>query len=110
MQIGENMKQFTDQDFDAEVLASEQPVLVDFWAEWCGPCHMIAPIMEEVANEYKDKVRVGKVNVDENPNISAKYGIRSIPSILLFKGGEVSQQIVGAVPKEQLTSMLDQAL
>jgi len=110
MQIGENMKQFTDQDFDAEVLASEQPVLVDFWAEWCGPCHMIAPIMEEVANEYKDKVRVGKVNVDENPHISAKYGIRSIPSILLFKGGEVSQQIVGAVPKEHLTSMLDQAL
>ena len=110
MQIGENMKQFTDKDFDAEVLASEQPVLVDFWAEWCGPCHMIAPIMEEVAIEYKDKVRVGKVNVDENPHISAKYGIRSIPSILLFKGGEVSQQIVGAVPKEHLTSMLDQAL
>ncbi len=110
MQMGENLSEFTDQDFDAEVLASEQPVLVDFWAEWCGPCHMIAPIMEEVANEYKGKVRVGKVNVDENPSISAKYGIRSIPSILLFKGGQVSQQIVGAVPKEHLTSMLDQAL
>ena len=110
MQIGENMKQFTDQDFDTEVLASEQPVLVDFWAEWCGPCHMIAPIMEEVAEEYKDRVRVGKVNVDENPGVSAKYGIRSIPSILLFKGGEVSQQIVGAVPKVQLTSMLDEIL
>lgn len=110
MQAGENTEQFSDKDFDEQVLASEQPVLVDFWAEWCGPCHMIAPIIEEMAVEYKDRVKVGKLNVDENPNVAAKYGIRSIPSILLFKGGEVSQQIVGAVPKDQLTSMLDQIL
>ena len=101
---------FSDQDFDEQVLSSEQPVLVDFWAEWCGPCHVIAPVMEEVAEEYKDRVTVGKLNVDENPNTARKYGIRSIPSILLFRGGQVDQQIVGAVPKAQLTSMLDQAL
>ncbi|MCH7573509.1 MAG: thioredoxin [Candidatus Marinimicrobia bacterium] len=110
MQVGEHTEQFSDKDFDEQVLASDQPVLVDFWAEWCGPCHIIAPIMDEVAVEYKDRVRVGKLNVDENPSVAAKYGIRSIPSILLFKGGEVSQQIVGAVPKAQLTSMLDQIL
>lgn len=108
--MGVKPTHFSDQDFDEQVLASEQPVLVDFWAEWCGPCHVIAPVMEEVAEEYKDRVTVGKLNVDENPNTARKYGIRSIPSILLFRGGQVDQQIVGAVPKAHLTSMLDQAL
>ena len=104
------MIEFTAQDFDEKVLSSDLPVLVDFWAEWCGPCHMIAPTLEEVAVEYKDKVTVGKLNVDEHPSIAARYGIRSIPSILLFKQGQVDNQIVGAVPKAQITQILDQAL
>ena len=104
------MIEFTEQDFDEKVLSSDLPVLVDFWAEWCGPCHMIAPTIEEVAVEYKDKVKVGKLNVDEHPGIAARYGIRSIPSILLFKQGQVDNQIVGAVPKAHITQILDQAL
>ncbi len=108
--MGDNMQKFSDDNFDEQVIASEQPVMVDFWAEWCGPCHMIAPVVEEIAQEYKDRVTVGKLNVDENPGIAARYGVRSIPSILLFKDGQVSQQIVGAVPKMHLTEMLDQVL
>lgn len=110
LMTGDNLIQLSDANFDEEVIASEQPVLVDFWAEWCGPCHMIAPVVAEIAAEYKGRISVGKLNVDENPVVAAKYGIRSIPSILLFKDGQVNQQIVGAVPKMHLTSMLDQAL
>lgn len=108
--MGAHTKEFSEQNFSEEVIASDQPVLVDFWAEWCGPCHIIAPAIEEVALEYKDKVTVGKLNVDSHPNIAAQYGIRSIPSILLFKNGQVDTQLVGAVPKAQITAMLDQAI
>lgn len=104
------MIEFTAQDFDEKVLSSDLPVLVDFWAEWCGPCHMVTPTLEEIAAEYKDKVTVGKLNVDQHPGIAARYGIRSIPSILLFKQGQVDNQIVGAVPKAQITQILDKAL
>ncbi len=105
-----NSVEFSEQDFDEKVLTSDQPVLVEFWAEWCGPCHMIAPTIEEVAVEYKDKVIVGKLNIDHDPGIAARYGIRSIPSILLFKDGQVSDQLVGAVPKAKITDMIKRAL
>lgn len=108
--MGANTKEFTDQNFSEEVLTSDQPVLVDFWAEWCGPCHAIAPAIEEIAVEYKDKITVGKLNVDHNPDIAAQYGIRSIPSILLFKDGEVNHQVVGSVPKSQIAEMVSKAL
>ncbi len=108
--MGANTVEFSEQDFDEKVLNSDQPVLVDFWAEWCGPCHMIAPAIEEVAAEYKGKVTVGKLNVDQHPGIAARYGIRSIPSILLFKDGQVSDQLVGAIPKAKITDMIKRAL
>jgi thioredoxin 1 len=108
--MGANTIEFSEQNFDEQVLSSEQPVLVDFWAEWCGPCHMIAPAIEEVASEYKDKVVVGKLNVDQHPNIAAKYGIRSIPSLLIFKDGQVNNQIVGAVPKAHITDVLNRTI
>ena len=108
--MGANTVELTEQDFDEKVLSSDQPVLVDFWAEWCGPCHMIAPAIEEVAAEYKGKVMVGKLNVDQHPGIAARYGIRSIPSILLFKDGQVSDQLVGAVPKAKITNIIKRAL
>lgn len=99
--------EFSDGNFEDEVLNADNPVLVDFWAEWCGPCRMIGPVVEELAEEYDGKVKVGKVNVDNNPEVSVKYGIRSIPALLIFKDGEVVDQIVGAVPKSQLTKQLD---
>lgn len=102
--------EFNDDNFEAEVLNSDKPVLVDFWAEWCGPCRMIGPVVEEMAGEYEGKAKIGKVNVDNNPNISVKYGIRSIPALLIFKNGEVVDQIVGAVPKPHLTKQLDAQL
>lgn len=101
---------FTDDNFDSEVLTSDVPVLVDFWAEWCGPCKMIAPSIEELANEYDGRAKVGKVDIDSNQSTSMKYGIRSIPALLIFKGGEVVEQIVGAVPKGQIQSKLDASL
>ncbi len=108
--MGANTVELSEQDFDEKVLNSDQPVLVDFWAEWCGPCHMVAPTIEEVAAEYKDKVLVGKLNVDQHPGIAARYGIRSIPSLLLFKDGQVRNQLVGAIPKAQIKEMLDRTL
>ncbi|HHZ80098.1 MAG TPA: thioredoxin [Candidatus Marinimicrobia bacterium] len=105
-----NVVEFTDDGFDSDVLASDTPVLVDFWAEWCGPCRMIGPIVEEIANEYAGRIKVGKMNVDLNPVVPPQFGIRSIPSLLIFKDGAVSDQIVGSVPKKNITEVLDKVL
>ncbi len=102
--------EFTDANFAEEVEKSDNPVLVDFWAEWCGPCRMVGPVVEELAGEYEGKAKIGKVNVDLNPDISVKYGIRSIPALLIFKDGEVVDQIIGAVPKNQIKNKLDAQL
>jgi thioredoxin 1 len=102
--------EITDANFEEVVLKSNVPVLVDFWAEWCGPCRMIGPIVDELHTEYEGKAIIGKVNVDENPGVSAKFGVRNIPTILFIKGGEVADKSVGAVPKTQLTSKLDAIL
>lgn len=100
----------TDANFESEVLKSDKPVLVDFWAEWCGPCRMIAPIVEELAGEYEGKAKITKVDVDSNPQTSMKFGIRSIPTLLIFKDGQIVDQIVGAVPKTHLKKQLDAQL
>ncbi len=100
------LPQVTDANFEQEVLKSDLPVLVDFWAPWCGPCHLVAPIVEELAKDYQGQLKVTKLNVDDNPNTAAKYGIFSIPSILLFKEGKVATQIVGAVPKKHFVEKL----
>ena len=101
---------FSDDSFEEDVISSDKPVLVDFWAEWCGPCRMVGPIVDELAGEYEGQAKIGKVDVDSNPEISSKYGIRSIPSLLIFKDGEVVDQIVGAVPKAQLKKQLEAQL
>lgn len=101
---------FTDANFEREVIQSEIPVLVDFWATWCAPCKAISPLVDAVADEYAGKVKVGKVNVDENQATPGKYGVRGIPTIILFKGGAVIDQIVGAVPKSQLDALIAKAL
>ena len=106
----ENVIEFTDNGFESDVIKAGTPVLVDFWAEWCGPCKMIGPIVEEIANEYAGRIKVGKMNVDLNPVVPPQYGIRSIPSLLIFKDGAVSDQIVGAVPKNNITEVLDKVL
>lgn len=102
--------ELNDNNFSDEVESNEQPVLVDFWAEWCGPCRMVGPVVEELAGEYEGKAKVGKVNVDHNPQVSVKYGIRSIPALLIFKNGEVVDQIIGAVPKTHIKKQLDAQL
>ncbi|MBS3915470.1 MAG: thioredoxin [Bacteroidetes bacterium] len=98
---------FTSANFQEKVLNSDKPVLVDFWAEWCGPCRMIGPIVEEMAKEYDGKAVIGKLNVDENGDIAMNYGVRSIPTLLVFKGGQVVDKIVGAVPKPNITNKLE---
>ena len=100
-------KAVSDSTFEAEVLKASVPVIVDFWAEWCGPCRMIAPAVEGLADEYNGRVAVGKLNIDENPDTPSKYGVRSIPTLLLFKGGEVVEATVGVAGKEQLAALLD---
>lgn len=101
-----NTVEITDTNFE-EVINSDKPVLVDFWAEWCGPCKMIGPLVEELASDYDGKAVIGKVNVDENPNVSAKFGIRSIPTLLVFKAGQIVDKQIGAVPKGILAQKLD---
>jgi thioredoxin 1 len=102
--------EITDANFDEVVLKSDKPVLVDFWAEWCGPCRMVGPVVEEIANEYSGKAVVGKVNVDNNPGISMKFGIRNIPALLFFKNGEIVDKQIGAVPKSVLSDKLNKQL
>ncbi len=108
--MSERIVYVTDDSFDNEVLKSAEPVLVDYWAEWCGPCKMITPILNEIADEYAGKIKVTKLNIDENPQTPPKYGIRGIPTLMLFKNGNVEATKVGALSKSQLTAFLDSNL
>ncbi len=105
-----NITDVTDNNFQAEVIESDKPVLVDFWAPWCGPCRVIAPSLEEIADEQADSLRIVKLNVDENQQTAARYGVMSIPTLLVFKNGEVAKTIVGALPKKRLVQELEPAL
>ncbi len=105
--MSDNIVYLTDDSFETEVLQSDQPVLVDYWADWCGPCKMIAPVLEEIADEYDGKIKVAKLNIDENSGTPPKYGIRGIPTLMLFKGGNVEATKVGALSKSQLTAFID---
>ena len=106
----EGLFEITDGSFDSDVIQSDLPVLVDFWAAWCGPCKAIAPVIQEIAIEYSGKVKVGKVDVDQNNQVAMQYGIRSIPTLLILKEGKVINQLVGAVPKNNITDLLDQVI
>ena len=108
--MSKNIVHTTDATFDNDVLKAEQPVLLDFWAEWCGPCKVIAPVLDEIAEEYKGRLTIAKINIDENPHTPPKFGIRGIPTLLLFKNGSVEAQKVGAVSKSQLAAFLDSNL
>lgn len=105
--MAENLTQYTDSNWDQEVLKSDQPVLVDFWAEWCGPCHALAPTVSSIADSYSGRMKVGKLNVDENERTAIKYGVRSIPTLILFKGGEVKEVLIGNRPKNEILQVLD---
>jgi len=107
---GTNTSPITDQSFEKDVLQSSVPVLVDFWAEWCGPCKMIAPVLDELAGEYQGKVKIGKVNIDEHQGLAAQFGVRAIPTLLVIKNGQVSEQMVGAKSKRDLKASLDRAV
>jgi thioredoxin 1 len=108
--LSEAILNVTDADFEAEVIHSELPVLVDFWAVWCGPCRMVAPSVEKIALEYQDKLKVVKLNVDENQTTPAKYGIMSIPTLLFFKSGELKETLIGALPKDKIVAAISQYL
>ena len=105
-----DVAQVSDDTFHAEVMQASTPVLIDFWAPWCGPCRAVAPVVEELAIEFEGKLKVVKMNVDDNPNTPAKYGVRGIPNLIIFKGGAVQEQIVGAVPKGQLVKAIDKVV
>ncbi len=105
--MSEQLREVSDSSFEQEVLSSEQPVLVDFWAAWCAPCRMLAPTVEAVAEKYAGTARVVKLNVDENPSVSQRYGIKGIPTLILFKGGKEEERVVGATSKEAISRMLD---
>jgi thioredoxin 1 len=105
-----NMMEFTDQNFESEVLGADKPTLVDFWAEWCGPCKQIAPTVEALADEFEGKIRVGKLNIDENPSTPTKFGIRGIPTLIIFKGGEPVDQVVGVRSKADLKAAIEKSL
>lgn len=106
--MSEHIVKVTDDSFEQDVLKSDTPVLVDYWAEWCGPCKMIAPVLDEIADEYGGRLKIAKLNIDENPNTPPKYGIRGIPTLMLFKSGEVEATKVGSLSKTQLTEFLGQ--
>lgn len=108
--MSEDIVHITDDSFEQEVLKADGPVLVDYWAEWCGPCKMITPVLEEIAKEYTGKIKIAKLNIDENPGTPPKYGIRGIPTLMLFKSGNVEATKVGAVSKSQLSAFLDENL
>jgi thioredoxin 1 len=108
--VSSNIVHVSDDSFDKDVIKSDIPVLVDYWADWCGPCKMIAPILDEIAGQYAGKLKITKLNIDENPSTPPKYGIRGIPTLMLFKGGEVEATKVGAMSKSQLTAFLDSNL
>ena len=108
--MAEHIVHISDESFEEEVLQSEQPVLIDYWAEWCGPCKIIGPVLDEVATEYSDRLKVVKLNIDDNPQTPPKYGIRGIPTLMVFKNGQVEATKVGAVSKAQLTAFLDDSL
>lgn len=108
--MSERIVHVTDDSFEQEVLQASRPVLVDYWADWCGPCKMIAPVLDEIADEYEGRVRIAKLNIDDNPNTPPRYGIRGIPTLMLFKEGEVEATKVGAASKSQLTAFIDSNL